>query len=111
MTVSVLLDATPLSDGHSARGIGTAVRGVVGALAALAPDERPALLVRRGQEVPAGFAAREVAWPRWPLHRLPDPWPAAIGERAAGGGGEGGGGGGGGEGGEGGGGGGGGGGG
>ena len=83
MPASVLLDATPLSDGHSARGIGTAVRGVVGALAALAPGERPTLLVRRGQEVPAGFAAREVAWPRWPLHRLPDPWPVAIGERAA----------------------------
>jgi glycosyltransferase involved in cell wall biosynthesis len=83
MPVPVLLDATPLSDGHSARGIGTALRGVVGALGALPPGERPALLVRRGQAVPDGFDARAVAWPRWPLHRLPDPWPAAVGERLA----------------------------
>jgi glycosyltransferase involved in cell wall biosynthesis len=83
MPVPALLDATPLSDGHSARGIGTALRGVIGALAERPADERPALLVRRGQPVPEGFDAREVAWPRWPLHRLPDPWPAAVGERAA----------------------------
>ena len=83
MPAPVLLDATPLSDGHSARGIGTAVRGVIAALGARPADERPALLVRRGQAAPDGFAAREVAWPRWPLHRLPDPWPAAVGERAA----------------------------
>jgi glycosyltransferase involved in cell wall biosynthesis len=83
MPVPVLLDATPLSDGHSARGIGTVVRGMIDALGARPPDERPALLVRRGQRAPAGFAARKVAWPRWPLHRVPDPWPAAIGERAA----------------------------
>jgi glycosyltransferase involved in cell wall biosynthesis len=83
MAAPVLLDATPLADGHAARGIGTAVRGVVAALGARGGEERPALLVRRGQEVPAGFEAREVAWPRWPLHRLPDPWPAARGERLA----------------------------
>jgi glycosyltransferase involved in cell wall biosynthesis len=83
MPVPALLDATPLSDGHSARGIGTAVRGMIGALAARPAGERPALLVRRGQRAPAGFLAREVAWPRWPLHRVPDPWPAAVGERLA----------------------------
>ena len=83
MAAPVLLDATPLGDGHSGRGIGTAVRGMVAGLGALAPEERPALLVRRGQEAPAGFSVRRVAWPRWPLHRVPDPWPAAIGERLA----------------------------
>ena len=83
MPAPALLDATPLSDGHAARGIGTAVRGMIDALAARPADERPALLVRRGQRAPAGFAIRRVAWPRWPLHRLPDPWPAAVGERAA----------------------------
>lgn len=79
----VLLDATPLSDGHAVRGIGTAVRGIIRALAGLPEHERPALLVRRHQEVPLGFTARGVNWPRWPLHRVPDPWPAAIGERTA----------------------------
>jgi glycosyltransferase involved in cell wall biosynthesis len=81
MSAPVLLDATPLSSGHSARGIGAALRGMLGGLAAVDPDDRPELLVRRGQEVPAGFRAREVRWPAWPLYRLPDPWPAAIGER------------------------------
>jgi glycosyltransferase involved in cell wall biosynthesis len=83
MPVPALLDATPLSDGHSARGIGTAVRGMIAAFAERPPGERPALLLRRGQERPAGFVAREVRWPRWPLHRLPDPWPAVVGERTA----------------------------
>lgn len=83
MAAPVLLDATPLGDGHAARGIGTAVRGVVGALEGRPEDQRPVLLLRRGQAAPPGFATREVAWPRWPLHRLPDPWPAAVGERRA----------------------------
>ena len=81
MSAPVLLDATPLSSGHSTRGIGAALRGLLGGLAAVEADDRPELLVRRGQEVPAGFRAREVRWPAWPLYRLPDPWPAAIGER------------------------------
>jgi glycosyltransferase involved in cell wall biosynthesis len=76
-----LLDATPLADGHAMRGIGAAVRGLISGMAGLAADERPQLLVRRGQSVPDGFAAREVRWPRWPSHRLPDPWPALVGER------------------------------
>ena len=41
------------------------------------------LLVRHSQEVPHGFAARRVRWPAWPLHRVPDPWPVVLGERAA----------------------------
>jgi glycosyltransferase involved in cell wall biosynthesis len=83
MAAPVLLDATPLADGHNPRGIGTAARGVVGAFGRRPEHERPALLVRRGQPVLEGFEAREVAWPRWPLHRLPDPWPAARVERRA----------------------------
>ncbi len=83
MAAPVLLDATPLADGHAARGIGTAVRGIVEALGRRAEAERPALLVRRGQAAHPGFAAHEVSWPRWPLHRLPDPWPAVTGERLA----------------------------
>lgn len=82
MPAPALLDATPLAGAHSARGIGAAVRGLVGGLAELPPDERPVLLVRRGQEVPTGFAAHEVRWPRWPVYRLPDPWPWPVGERA-----------------------------
>jgi glycosyltransferase involved in cell wall biosynthesis len=76
-----LLDATPLADGHSLRGIGAAVRGLISGMEGLPADERPVLLVRRGQPVPDGFASREVRWPRWPSHRLPDPWPALVGER------------------------------
>jgi glycosyltransferase involved in cell wall biosynthesis len=81
MCSSVLLDATPLSSGHSARGIGAALRGLLSGLAAQAPSDRPWLLVRDGQEVPEGFRSRAVRWPAWPLYRLPDPWPAAVGER------------------------------
>jgi glycosyltransferase involved in cell wall biosynthesis len=76
-----LLDATPLADGHAQRGIGAAVRGLLSGLAALPAEERPELLVRHGQAVPEGFAVRAVRWPRWPSHRLPDPWPALVGER------------------------------
>ena len=83
MPAPALLDATPLAGAHSARGIGAAVRGLVGGLAELPAEERPALLVRRGQAVPAGFEALEVRWPRWPIYRLPDPWPWTVGERAA----------------------------
>jgi glycosyltransferase involved in cell wall biosynthesis len=83
MPAPVLLDATPLASGHSARGIGAAVRGMLSGLAALEPDERPRLLVRAGQDAPEGFVTAEVRWPAWRLHRVPDPWPLAVGERAA----------------------------
>ena len=82
MPAPVLLDATPLASGHSARGIGAAVRGMLSGLAALPAEERPRVLVRAGQPAPSGFASHEVRWPSWPLHRIPDPWPAALGERA-----------------------------
>ena len=83
MPAPALLDATPLASAHATRGIGAAVRGIVEGFSALPEADRPALLVRRGQAVPAGFAGREVRWPRWPLYRLPDPWPPALGERVA----------------------------
>lgn len=83
MPAPAMLDATPLSSAHATRGIGAAVRGMLEGFAALPPAERPVLLVRRGQPVPAGFEAREIRWPRWPSYRLPDPWPATVGERAA----------------------------
>jgi glycosyltransferase involved in cell wall biosynthesis len=79
----VLLDATPLAGGHGARGIGAAVRGMLDGLATVPPADRPRLLVRAGQAPPPGFDAVAVRWPRWPLHRVPDPWPAARGERVA----------------------------
>jgi len=79
----VLLDATPLAGGHGARGIGAAVRGILDGLAALPPADRPRLLVRADQAPPPGFDAVAVRWPGWPLHRVPDPWPAVRGERAA----------------------------
>jgi glycosyltransferase involved in cell wall biosynthesis len=83
MTPPALLDATPLAGGHAARGIGTAVRGLIAALATLPAEERPVLLVHHSQEVPRGFVARTVRWRRWPLHRVPDPWPVVLGERTA----------------------------
>ncbi|WP_217914377.1 glycosyltransferase [Miltoncostaea marina] len=83
MPAPALLDATPLAGGHSDRGIGAALRGLLGGLRALPEGERPRLLVREGQPVPEGFAARAVRWPAWPLHRIPDPWPATRGERVA----------------------------
>lgn len=84
MGLPVILDATPLGGGHGVRGIGTAVRGLVEGLAALPPGDRPALLVRAGDDVPAGFATLPVRLPGWPLGRvgLPDPWPAWRGGRA-----------------------------
>jgi glycosyltransferase involved in cell wall biosynthesis len=81
MSAAAMLDATPLAGAHESRGIGTALRGLVAGFTALPADERPRLLVRRGQPAPAGFQVTEVAWPAWPLHRLPDPWPLARGER------------------------------
>jgi glycosyltransferase involved in cell wall biosynthesis len=81
MSAAALLDATPLAGAHESRGIGTALRGVVAGFAALPPADRPRLLVRRGQTAPEGFSVTEVAWPAWPLHRVPDPWPLARGER------------------------------
>lgn len=83
MPAPALLDATPLASAHATRGIGAAVRGILDGFSALPHEERPALLVRRGQPVPAGFEGHEVFWPRWPVYRLPDPWPVAVGERAA----------------------------
>src|SRR5690606_251683 len=81
MSGPALLDATPLSGGHAARGIGAAARGLIEGLRELPARERPALVVRRGDPAPEGFASVEVRWPHWPLHRVPDPWPAAVGER------------------------------
>ncbi|MGD9572505.1 MAG: glycosyltransferase family 4 protein [Thermoleophilia bacterium] len=77
-----LLDATPLAGAHADRGIGTAMREVVAAFGRRPAAERPRLLLRRGQEAPAGFDVAEVDWPAWRFHRLPDPWPATRGERA-----------------------------
>ena len=83
MTAQALLDATPLASAHATRGIGAAVRGLLEGFSALPSSDRPTLLVRRGQPVPVGFEASEVRWPRWPVYRLPDPWPVAVGERLA----------------------------
>ncbi len=82
MPAPALLDATPLASAHSTRGIGAAVRGMIHGLQRLPADDRPRLLLRDGQEAPDGFEVARVHWPTWPLHRLPDPWPLARGERA-----------------------------
>ena len=84
MPAPVLLDATPMSGDHGLRGIGTAVRGLVEGLAAMAAEDRPTLLVRPGQPRPAGFEARPLRWPRWRWYRVPDPWPELVGERLVG---------------------------
>jgi glycosyltransferase involved in cell wall biosynthesis len=81
MPAPVLLDITPLDRGHANRGIGTAVRGLVSGLAQLSEPARPALLARRDQPTPDGFAVHRVPWPRWPLGRIPDPWPHLTVER------------------------------
>ena len=75
------LDATPLSAAHGLRGIGAVVQGLIEGFAGLA--DRPELLVRRGQPVPAPFTGRPVRWPAWPYYRVPDPFPPLI-ERALG---------------------------
>lgn len=82
MVAAALLDATPLTGGHSARGIGQVVRGLVGAFARRSPDERPALLLTTAQPPVVGFAERRVRWPAWRVPRVPDPWPALRLERA-----------------------------
>ncbi len=73
MRVPVLLDATPLARGHGQRGIGTALRDL---LDHLPHTRRPALLTLPRQEIPAGFGRRDFRWPKWPMHRIPDPWPS-----------------------------------
>src|SRR5947207_2243676 len=80
MPTPVLLDATPLGGDHALRGIGAALRGLLAELAHADEGERPVLLVRRGQPA-EGFRAVAVHWPRWPWWRIPDPWPALVGER------------------------------
>ena len=73
MPVPVLLDATPLARGHGQRGIGTALRHMI---EHLPHTRRPTLLTLPGQEIPSGFGRRDFRWPRWPTHRIPDPWPS-----------------------------------
>jgi glycosyltransferase involved in cell wall biosynthesis len=83
MPAPVLLDATPLASAHAVRGIGASVAGMLRGFAAMPAEARPDLLALPGQRVPQGFAARRIPWPRWRLHRLPDPWPVLAGERLA----------------------------
>ncbi len=73
MTPSVLFDATPLARGHGQRGIGQALRHLIEHMPLAG---RPTLLIVRSQIPPAGFHTREFRWPRWPLSRIPDPWPS-----------------------------------
>jgi len=83
MAATPLLDATPLATDHSVRGIGAAVGGMLDGFRALPAAERPALVLTHAQPAPAGFRHARVRWPHWPLGhlRVPDPWPAAVGER------------------------------
>lgn len=80
---AVLFDATPLASPHATRGIGAAVAGMLAGFGALPREHRPALLLTHDQPAPTGFAHARIRRPRWrptPL-RLPDPWPALVGER------------------------------
>jgi len=82
MPPTVLLDATPLARGHSTRGIGAYTRLLIDALASTLPrEERPTLLTVRGHPAPPGFDRAAIRWPRWPVSRIPDPWPAIGVER------------------------------
>lgn len=78
-----LLDATPLAGAHALRGIGTAVAGMLAGFAALPAAMRPQVLLAADQAAPAGFRHARLARPRWRAARLrlPDPWPALVGER------------------------------
>jgi glycosyltransferase involved in cell wall biosynthesis len=82
MSGQVLLDATPLGGGHALRGVGTALRGLIHGLTSLDPADRPDVVVRWSQPPPPGFSYHRVPWPEWRLHRLPDPFPGAVTERA-----------------------------
>lgn len=82
MSGPVLLDATPLGSGHALRGVGTALRGLLHGLASLDTTERPEVVVRWSQPPPPGFSYHRVPWPEWRFHRLPDPFPGAVTERA-----------------------------
>lgn len=73
MSAPVLFDATPLARGHGQRGIGTALRNL---LEHLPHTRRPTLLTLHDQMIPPGFGRRDVKWPKWPTHRIPDPWPS-----------------------------------
>jgi glycosyltransferase involved in cell wall biosynthesis len=46
------------------------------------PEDRPDVVVRWSQPPPPGFSYHRVPWPEWRLHRLPDPFPGAVTERA-----------------------------
>ncbi len=81
--MAVLLDATPLAEGHARRGIGIAVTGLLSGLAQLPEAERPVLLAREEQHVPDGFRVRRVSWRSRSLPRLPDTGPRRVGARAA----------------------------
>lgn len=82
--MAVLLDATPLAEGHARRGIGVAVAGLLSGLAGLPEKERPVLLARGGQTVPEGFSVRRVSWRSVTLPRVPEIGPRRVGARAAG---------------------------
>lgn len=83
MATAPVLDATPLAGGHAARGIGSAIAGLLDGFRHLPAEQRPRLLITARQPAPAGFACARIPWPAWPLARLrlPDPWPALAGER------------------------------
>lgn len=83
MPLPVILDATPLAGGHGARGIGTAVRGLVEAFAERPEGERPQLLVSDDVPPAPAFTTVPLSLPGWPLWRLgvPDPWPALVAGR------------------------------
>lgn len=82
MPIRVLLDATPLGSGHALRGVGAALRGLLHGLTSMDSEDRPEVVVRWSQPPPPGFLYHRVQWPEWPLHRLPDPFPGAVTERA-----------------------------
>jgi glycosyltransferase involved in cell wall biosynthesis len=82
MPPDVLLDATPLTRGHAARGIGAYTRNLIAALAAQADGPRPVLL--GGEETGHPYTSVSAGWPRWPIPRVPDPWPGLVVERRIG---------------------------
>lgn len=83
MAAPVLLDATPLAEGHAQRGIGVALSGLLEGFRGFDEDERPVLLTRAGGPTPAGFLTQPVRWPGLQAPRLPDLGPPLVGTRAA----------------------------
>ncbi len=73
MRPNVLIDATPLTSAHGARGIGAYLRGLLAGFASLPSEDRPELLVSRADRRHPGFQVQAFQEPPWPGDRVSNP--------------------------------------